>query len=74
MMRESLACPHLRELRFYLRGWSTPPVEAVNGTIIEGGCPGRKGIIEDTNKFLVAIKAIRERCSRASGKERALQR
>jgi hypothetical protein len=59
MMQESLACPHLGENCVPTCIYGTP-LEAVDGTIMEGGCPKSKRFVEDTNKFLVAIKVIRE--------------
>jgi hypothetical protein len=45
----------------YLRVWNSPPVpSAVTGIIREGGDPSSRRIVQDTNKFLVAIKVIRE--------------
>jgi hypothetical protein len=46
-----------RGLHAYLRVWNTP---AVDGAAQEGGCPGSKRIIEDTDKFLFAIQEIRK--------------
>jgi hypothetical protein len=50
----SISTPR-RGLNAHLPVRNTPPVEAVDGTIMEGGCPMSRRIIEDTNSFLVAI-------------------